>query len=85
MPFLSALWRLDAFAESEGLDDDTVILVLLWLFRLVDEAVPAEAVETRGPGGRVAYRAIAAGTDIEVVWRVMATGSARLLAFRRFR
>ncbi len=86
MARISALWRIDAFFDGPpAVDHDTRVIVISWLMSLLADTEPPEAVAITDPRLGTVYRAIVAGTDVEITYRLMATGSPRLLEVRRVR
>ena len=86
MTRISGLWRLDGFFDGPPIvDHNTRVLVVVWVMGLLEEPRPTDAVELEHPTlGRV-YRAIVAGTDVQITYRILVTGSPRLIDVSRVR
>lgn len=83
MTRVSGLWRLDAFFDGPPpVDHNTRVVVTVWVMGLLEDPAPSEAVELAHPQLGVIRRAIVPGTDVEVTYRLIATGSPRLLDVR---
>jgi len=83
---ISGLWRMDAFFDAQPpVDHNTRVLVATWVMGLLSDPTPADAVAATHPVHGTVYRAIVGGTDVEVTYRLLATGSPRLLDVRRAR
>jgi hypothetical protein len=83
---ISGLWRLDAFFDAHPpVDHNTRVVVVVWAMALLDDPSPPESVEVDHPILGPVRRAIIGGTDVEVTYRIMVTGSPRLVAIRRVR
>ena len=86
MTRISGLWRMDAFFDAHPpVDHNTRVLVTTWVLGLLADPTPADAVAATHPAHGTVYRAIGGGTDVEVTYRLLATGSPRLLDVRRVR
>jgi hypothetical protein len=84
VPRISGLWRMDAFFEGPpSVDHNTRVLVTTWVMGLLGDSTPPDAVAIADRRFGTIYRAIVAGTDVEVTYRLIATGSPRLLELRR--
>jgi hypothetical protein len=81
---ISGLWRLGAFFEAQPpVDQHTRALVVDWVIALLDDVTPKDAVAITHPTLGTVYRAIVPGTDAQLTYRLLATGSPRLLDVRR--
>jgi hypothetical protein len=77
---------MDAFFEGPpSLDHNTRVLVTVWVMGLLSDATPTDALAIADRRFGTIYRAIVSGTDVEVTYRLLATGSPRLLELRRIR
>ncbi len=86
MTRFSGLWRLDAFFDAQPpVDYNTRVAVVVWVMALLDDPSPTESVEVDDPILGSVRRGIVGGTDVEVTYRIMVTGSPRFVAIRRVR
>ena len=86
MTRITGLWRLDAFFDGPPpVDHNTRVLVTVWVMGLLTESVPSDAVAIAHRRFGTVHRAIVGGTDVEVTYRLLVTGSPRLLEIRRVR
>ncbi|MEO7556546.1 MAG: hypothetical protein ABIV94_08085 [Acidimicrobiales bacterium] len=84
MPHVSGLWRVDAYFDGPpAVDHDTRVLVVSWVLGLLDEATPTDALPVTHPTLGTVYRAIVPGTDVQITYRLLSTGTPRLLDVRR--
>jgi len=75
---------MDAFFDAHPpVDHNTRVLVTVWVMALLSDPTPADAVTVTDQALGTVYRAIVGGTDVEVTFRILATGTPRLLTFRR--
>ena len=86
MPRIAGLWRMDAFFDGPPpVDHNTRVLITVWVMGLITDTTPSDAVALPHRRFGTIYRAIVAGTDVEVTYRIQTTGSPRLLELRRIR
>ncbi len=86
MTRISGLWRLDDFFDAHPpVDHNTRVVVVVWIMGLIDDPRPPDAFEAQHPILGSVFRAIVPGTDVEVTYRLLSTGSPRLLFVRRAR
>lgn len=84
MTRVSALWRLDAFLDhTSGLREDQRIALVLWIMRLQEDALPSPAVEVQDAHGRSIRVAVLDEAGVVVTYRLMASGTPRLLRIDR--
>jgi hypothetical protein len=74
---LSGRRRLDAFLDAHPEVDH--VAVLLWAIALSEGEIPDDAVVRTGAGPMLRFMMIVPGTDVRVTWRVLSTGTPRLL------
>lgn len=86
MTRITGLWRMDAFFEGQlPVDHNTRVLVTVWVMGLLADSTPSDAVAIADRRFGTIYRAIVPGTDVEITYRLLITGSPRLLELRRVR